>query len=303
MSFFSRPTEQQVLSFSVWTTIALALIGIAFGLLTHSQSIVFDGVFSVVDFLMSALVLFVAQLLRRSGSRRFQYGYWHFEPLVSAFRGLVLLAICIYALVNGVKGILSGGHEVELGAASAYSTIVFFACVALYLYERRANARINSEFIRIDMNSCLMSASITLALLVGFLLAEFLGHLGYSHLKPYADPTILICITTVLLPVPLGIVNRSMREVFMVAPADVTQIVNTVMAGVLKRYGFTDFRAYVAKSGRIHLIDIMILVPETFDQTTAQIDNIRAEIASELDGLAKLDQWLTISFTTRREWL
>lgn len=292
-----------MLSFSLWMTVALALIGIGFGLLTHSQSIVFDGVFSIVDFLMSALVLFVAKLLRRSGSRRFQYGYWHFEPLVAAFRGLVLLAICIYALINGVRGILGGGHEVEVGMASVYAAIVFLACVALYLYERRMNRRIDSEFIRIDMNSCLMSGSITLALLAGFLLAELLGFLGYAALKPYADSVILIVITLILLPIPISIVVRSLREVFMVAPAEATELVKEVMQGVLEQYGFIDFKSYVAKSGRIHMIDIMILVPESFSETTAQIDSIRDEIAAKLKGVAKLEQWLTISFTTRRQWL
>lgn len=303
MSFFIRPTEQQVLSFSVWTTIGLALIGVAFGLLAHSHSIVFDGVFSIVDFLMSALVLFVSGLLKRSGSRRFQYGYWHFEPLVSAFRGLVLLAICLYALINGVKGLMGDGHEVEIGLASVYSVIVFAACVSLYLYERRANSRIRSEFIRIDMHSCLMSAAITLALLIGFLAAELLEHMGYSDLKPYADPAILVVISAVLLPIPLGIVRRSLREVFMLAPPEATAVVNEVMDKVAQRYGFTDFKAYVAKSGRIHLIDIVVLVPESFEKTTAQIDCIRDEIAAGLKNFATLEQWLTISFTTRKNWL
>jgi predicted Co/Zn/Cd cation transporter (cation efflux family) len=303
MSYFSRPTEQQVLAFSVITTIGLAIMGVSYGLFTRSQSIVFDGVFSIVDFLMSALVLFVARLLKRSGSRRFQYGYWHFEPLVSAFRGLVLFAVCLYALINGVKGILSGGHDVELSDASVYAGIVFFACVGLYWYERRVNLHIKSEFIRIDMHSCLMSACITLALFVGFLTAELLDYFGYGELKRYADSSILVVMTLALLPIPAGIIYRSIQEVFMVAPLDVAKVVNQIMSEVAVRYGFVDFKAYVAKSGRIHLIDIVILVSEDFNKTTIEMDGIRDEISRELSDYARPDQWLTISFTTRREWL
>ncbi len=303
MKRWIRPTEQQVLAASVVVTVILAVVGIGFGLFTRSQSIVFDGIFSIVDFLMSALVLFVARLLKRSGSRRFQYGYWHFEPLVSAFRGLALLAVCIYALVDGIGGVLAGGYLVELGEASVYAAVVSGICFALYFYERWVNRRIGSEFIRIDMNSCLMSAAITLALFLGFLSAELLERAGFGALKPYADPVILIVMTLVLLPIPAGIIYRSMQEVFMVAPPDVVQVVNNVMNRETARHGFSDYKAYVAKSGRIHLIDIVILLPERCPKTTVELDAIREEIAGQLSDFAKLEQWLTISFTTRRDWL
>lgn len=89
----------------------------------------------------------------------------------------------------------------------------------------------------------------------------------------------------------------------MVAPLDVAKVVNQIMSEVAVRYGFVDFKAYVAKSGRIHLIDIVILVSEDFNKTTIEMDGIRDEISRELSDYARPDQWLTISFTTRREWL
>lgn len=303
MSHFSRPTEQQVLRLSTYATVTLAILGIAFGLLAHSQSIVFDGIFSVIDAIMSFIVLFVSGLLLHPGSRRFQYGYWHFEPLVSAFRGFVLLAICIYALINGIRDIIGGGDEVEFGIAAVYSFVVLLACIFIYVYERRVNRRLRSEFIRIDMNSYLMSIAITFALLLGFISAEVLEYFGYRQFKPYADPTILIVIACCLIPIPVNIVRNSLKEVFMLAPREATQKVNAVMKGVMQRHQFEDFRAYVAKSGRIHTIDITILVSPRYDKTVVEIDEIRNEIARELHEFARLEQWLTISLTAHREWL
>ncbi|MET0185122.1 MAG: cation transporter, partial [Achromobacter sp.] len=83
MTVARHPTEQRVLTLSIWCTVALAMLGIIFGLLSGSQAIIFDGVFASIDAGMSILALVVSRLLLRSGSKRFQYGYWHLEPLVA----------------------------------------------------------------------------------------------------------------------------------------------------------------------------------------------------------------------------
>ena len=85
--------EQQVLKISIAVTFVLAVAGILFGLLSGSLAIVFDGMFNVVDMIMSILALLVARLLTSEGSRRFQYGYWHVEPMVLVFNGSTLILV------------------------------------------------------------------------------------------------------------------------------------------------------------------------------------------------------------------
>ena len=46
------------------------------------------------------LSLGVSRLLMSEGNRRFQYGYWHIEPIVVAFNGTVLMLLCLYAFLN-----------------------------------------------------------------------------------------------------------------------------------------------------------------------------------------------------------
>ena len=70
--------EQRLLKLSIAVTIGVALVGVVFGLLSGSMSIVFDGVFSAIDAAMSGLALFVSRLVTRvTENRRFQFGYWH----------------------------------------------------------------------------------------------------------------------------------------------------------------------------------------------------------------------------------
>lgn len=299
---FSAPTEQRVLTLSIWCTVAIAMLGIIFGLLSGSQAIIFDGVFGAIDAGMSMLALVVSRLLLQSGSKRFQYGYWHLEPLVALFNGSVLLAICVYAFVNGLKGVLSGGNVVAFDGAAIYAAMTCVGCFGLYAYERRVNRVLASEFITIDMNSFLMSGFITLGLFIGFGAARVLALMGYPQWEPYADSTILMVVVVGLAPIPLAIIRRALRDVFLIAPKDATDLVKRVMAGAVKRHGFLDYSMYVAKQGRMHMIDINVLVSDDFPATVTEFDAIRAEIAAEVHEFAQLDEWLSISFTSNKRW-
>ena len=302
MRRINAPTEQAVLKLSIWCTLGIALLGVVFGVISRSQAIIFDGVFAVIDAGMSCLALFVSRLLMRAGSDRFQYGYWHLEPLAAFFNGAVLLSITIYAMINGITAILRGGNPVAFEGAALYAALVCAACFVLYAYQKRVNRKIKSEFIAIDMKSFLMSGCITLALFLGFGAARVLALMGYPEVEPYADGVILLLVAIGLLPVPIGIIKKALKDVFLIAPAEATAQVFDVMQEAQTEFGFKDFNVYIAKIGRMHMIDIHVLVPESFEGDVGTLDGIRADIAKRLTALAHLDEWLSITFTRNPRW-
>ena len=86
--------EQKLLKLSIAVTVVVSAFGVLFGLLSGSMSILFDGVFSAIDAAMSGLALFVSRLVTRvAENRRFQFGYWHIEPMVLAFNGGTLMLL------------------------------------------------------------------------------------------------------------------------------------------------------------------------------------------------------------------
>ena len=56
-------TEQTILRYSIIATLIVAAVAVIVGLLAHSFSIVFDGVYMLVDAAMSGLALLVARLI------------------------------------------------------------------------------------------------------------------------------------------------------------------------------------------------------------------------------------------------
>ncbi|MFO1080251.1 MAG: cation diffusion facilitator family transporter [Reyranellaceae bacterium] len=293
-----------MLKLSIGVTLLVALSGVAFGLLSGSLSIVFDGVFSAIDAAMSGLALFVARLVTREpGNRRFQFGYWHIEPMVLAFNGGTLMLLCFYAFLNAVDSFLSGGRRLEFDWAVAYAVIVASVSFAMCLYARHRNRTIGSDFVRLDVPSWLMSASITSALLLAFAAAWLLEGTRWAALTPYADPAVLTVLTLVLVFVPLRTVRRALREILLITPPELDTQVRAAVAAIVARHGFAGFTSYVAKVGRAQFLEIHVQVPVDCELgSVVTVDSIRREIAEAIGGESP-QRWLTIDFTADPRWL
>ncbi|SFI15703.1 cation diffusion facilitator family transporter [Modicisalibacter xianhensis] len=295
--------EQRALKISIAMTLFVAGLGVALGLLAGSQSILFDGMFSSIDAAMSGLALLVSRLAVREASERFQHGYWHFEPMVAAFNGAVLTLLCCYAFLNAIQGLLEGGRDLAFGAAIAYAVVVTGVCFGMYVFEKGINREADSEFLRIDTQSWLMAALITSALLVAFVIAALLEGTALAHWTPYVDSLLLAVLTVCFLPVPLGIVRRAMKEVFLIAPSHIDQEVHDAMQQVMQRDGLLDYHSHVAKTGRGHFIEIHIITRKDFasQRGMAELDEIREEIAANL-SIPPQHRWFTVAFTADPRW-
>jgi cation diffusion facilitator family transporter len=296
--------EQRILKLSIGVTIVLALFGLAFGLVSGSLSIVFDGVFSVIDAAMSGLALFVSRLVtRQTENRRFQFGFWHIEPMVLAFNGGTLMLLCFYAFVNAIGSFLAGGRQLAFDWAMAYAVVVCAGCFGMYFYQRRANRHIGSDFVQLDAQSWLMSALITSALLVAFLAAIMAKGTRFDPWLPYVDPVVLAVLSLCLIFVPVRTVRRALTEILLITPPDLDEHVRSVMKRVVEEYRFLSFTSYVAKVGRAQFIEIHIAVnPKWPVDSVATADAVRREIAEALGGEGP-DRWLTIDFTADPHWL
>lgn len=296
--------EQRLLKLSIAVTIGVASVGVVFGLLSGSMSIVFDGVFSAIDAAMSGLALFVSRLVSRvAENRRFQFGYWHIEPMVLAFNGGTLMLLCFYAFLNSIDSLLAGGRQLNFDWAMAYAAAVGLVAFGMFFYARHRNRQIGSDFVRLDVQSWLMSAAITSALLLAFAVAWGLEGTRYAHLTPYADPLILAVLSLILVFVPIHTVRRALTEILLITPPELDARVRQVLDEVVARYGFKTYTSYVAKVGRAQFIEIHVAVPpESPIDSVGEADAIRREIAEAIGGEGP-HRWITIDFTADPRWL
>jgi len=309
--FFDLTDEQGVLRTSIAVTLFIAAIGIGFGVASGSFSIVFDGVYSMVDASMSGLSLVVVRLITahtrsahmsRKLRERFTMGFWHLEPMVLALNGILLTGVAIYALINAVLSLLEGGRDLEFGLALIYAVLTVIACLTIAILEARANRRINSDFVRMDVKGWVMSASITAALLIAFCVGIAVQGTQWEWISPYIDPAVLGLVCLVIIPLPLSVIRQALADMFLVTPVDLKQHVDEVAQTFVERHGMLGYRTYVAKVGRSREIELFFIVPADMPaRTIGEWDAWRDEIGNAIGGEGP-DRWLTVLFTGDLEW-
>jgi cation diffusion facilitator family transporter len=295
--------EQRQLRLSIGITFLVGVACVAVGLLMHSQAIAFDGFYSLVDVALTAGSLVVSKLVASEGSRRFQFGYWHLEPLVLVFNAAVLTAICTYGGFTALHGLMTGGHELAFGFGAAWAAIMGVASIGMALYMRRQANALGSVLLQLDAKGWFIGGCISVAVLVGFALAAAIEGGPLDHWTRYIDSAVLLLLILALLPLPLGSLWQALREVLQLAPDALDQRVRDVMHALVEERGYRDFASYVAKIGRMRFIDIHILVePSRPLGDMGDVDAVRSDIAQRLGSDIRAE-WLTIVFTGKKEWM
>lgn len=300
-------TEQQVLRVSLVAILAFSALGIGFGLVSGSSAIIFDGVFSLIDAVVSVVMIVVVGLITRSASnqlspqmrRRFTMGFWHFEPIVLATSALLMMSVGAYALVQSVLALLTGGREIEFGPAIVYAAIVLVLTTVVGLLEYRANKKIGSAFVAIDIKGWMMSGGITSALLIAFGIGALIDGTQLDWLMPYVDPGVLALVAVVLIPVPLATLRKAVAEIALVTPPRLREEAEEVAAQMVTEQGFETFRCHVAQVGRAKQVEIIFHVPTGLGPRPLEDwDEIRTRIQRQL-GQDDPNNWITVMFTTR----
>jgi cation diffusion facilitator family transporter len=284
-------------------TIVVAAGALIIGLVAHSMAIVFDGLFSTIEVAMSLLALFAARVVAREANRRFQYGYWHIEPLVLAFNAGALSLLCLWGLIDAVVSLLSGGREADLGWAVAYSAAAAAIAVLMTVRLRGSNQGVASDLVALESDGWLLSAYASAALLVGFGLAWASQGTPFSYVAAYADPLILGVLSIAFLPVPARTLRRSVSEILLITPQDLDQRVRATMDEIAERRGYLGYTSYSAKVGRGRFVEIHVRVDGGSSLGTVdEVDAARNEIAEALE-MRPDEDWLTVDFTADKRWM
>jgi predicted Co/Zn/Cd cation transporter (cation efflux family) len=307
----SAKAEQRLLRRSVTLLVCLSCVSFGFGLLTGSFAILFDGFYALIDAGMSGLSLLVSRLitedaLRRDtgqpGKVRYQYGFWHFEPLVLSLNAIMLTVVVLYALAGALVQLFDGGSVPDFGWAIVYAGGMTVICLGMGIMQGRANRTVDSALVALDAKSWKMSGAISFALFIAFIIGWLLTGTRYEHLQPFVDPAIVSLVCLAVLPAPLSDLRNAIREVFRIAPEDLDAHVTAVAAKVVKTHGLEDAYTYVSRVGRSLLIEIQFLAPKGWPVTSvAQLDAIREEVG-QMIGEEGPHRWLTISFTEDPDW-
>lgn len=295
--------EQRLLRRSILMTTLVGTAGIGAGWLLNASAIMFDGIYSLIDVLLTMGSLTVSRLVATEGSRRFQFGYWHLEPLMETVGGAILATACVYAGLDAVEGLLRGGHTLDFGAAIAWAALLGIAGFGMSAFMRRQSRKLGSRLLAMDSRTWMVSGMLSFALLAGFGLAIAMEGTRFARWIPLVDPAVLLVVSMLTLPVPLLGTVRAFREILQLSPDVLDRKVRAVMDAVVEKHGFLEYSSHVQAMGRMQFIEIHVLLPATLSLgPVSRADAVRNEIAAQL-GVDLSTTWLTIDFTGDRNWL
>lgn len=281
----------------------MAALGFIFAQLSGSGAIFLDGVFSLVNFLMSLVMLRVSRLLHRGPDRRFPFGYASFEPAFNVLQSLVNLGVMLMALSSAIFSLYHGGRTLDAGPAILYACIATAGCLGIYLVLRHIGKATNSTLIQVDAFSwlidCLLSAVVLGAFLGVWLFGELLG-----DWLPFFDAWLVIAMVMVMLPIPAKILYQNLMEVLLAAPSAELQLdIHRAFTQAIRGIPAANWSLGISKAGRSIYLQARILVEEGgYDCSVAQADGWRAQLIERMREYVTEDEF-DVVFTMDESYL
>ncbi len=299
----NHQSEQFALQLSIWGALGQALLGITFGLLAPSEAIMLDGFFSLINFVMAGISLWVAWLVKQPDNEYFHFGYASFEPLINLVKGLLIAILSIFALCSAINALLHGGRLLNAGVAVQYSAIAAISCLAIALIQTRIAKKTNLPMVRVDAKNWLIDGILSLSIGFAFIIVGLIEETQWSGFIPYADPTILTVIIILTSPISIRIIINNIRQILLGSPQSaMRQHIEQLFQSAITDIPCANRRLRMTQVGRYLYLHIYWLVPENFELTSVkQLDRTRENIEAVLKPEYS-DLNVDIIFTQDEQW-
>ncbi len=279
--------EQQALLISLYGVVFFIVLALGFAVYTNSGAILFDGIYSLIAFATALVTLKVAKLAEQPDDELFHFGYTSLEPTLNLFKSLIVIIACVYAGVEALQRLLTGGTEAEYGWAIVYGVLATVGCFVVAGILKKMGRDARSGLLSVEAKTWFVDGLLSCSVLLGFIAAWIISQTAYAEYAPYVDPILLIILVSLALPIPGRILWDSLKEVILMAPAaelvdDIQQKLNELLGHI--PHQLIEFR--VTKRGRNTYILVHLVVTSEFKiNRIAELDKIRH------DTMAAMTAW------------
>ena len=292
--------EAAALRLSAVASLALAVVGLVWGLAVASQVIVFDAVYSLIGFVLAWFGLRAAALVEQGPTPHYPFGREALAPLVVGVQALVLIATFGYAVIDAVAVILAGGSETELGAALVYALLTTVVCVAVHRILVRQQD--GSDLVAAEAMQWRAAVVLGVAMAIGFTVAVALGRSEWSELAPYADPVLVLLVAGLILPAPFRLLRAAFRELLEGTPdASISDPIHAMVTKVRTEFGLPEPTVKIGKLGRKTYVELDFMVSSEDAWTVDDADRFRRRLMTELSEPGRL-LWINAELHTDPAW-
>jgi len=295
--------ERRALIISVIGTLVMAGLGIGFSLITSSNAILLDGIFSLIGFAAGLVALRVSRLVQQPDDIHYQFGYGSFEAFFNLMKGITIAIISVFALTDAVNAILGGGRPIQADIALLYAVLVGIACFVVALYLRSAAKKTQSPLVELDAKNWIIDGILTVAVLIAFASTMLIEKSEYAWMAVYADPAIVATLVLLIIPIPYITIRDNVKQLLLSAPDQKMQArVHELLAPELEKIDKQDYLVRMTKIGRYLYMQIFVqFSPQSAINDVASHDAIRQKITDTL--IAEFpNATVDLNFTLEKKW-
>ncbi len=277
-------TEARTLAFSAFMALLIGSAGITATLASNSQAILLDGLFNLIYFSVALVTIKVSKLASRPDSESYPFGYSYFESLVNLCKGLLILGVSVFALVDAIAALLTGGREIAAGIAVIYALFATLACSLTAWVMHRSQRYVQSPLVAADKLNWVVNSLISAAVLAAFCLVMIFEKLNLDTLVPYVDSILVIAVVLLCLGVPVRMASQALKELLNKTPEEAIAVpAREAIKRALAGTHTLEVRVRMVRPGRLLYVMVHVVMPEdgACDSLKRQ-DALRARIDDEV---------------------
>jgi predicted Co/Zn/Cd cation transporter (cation efflux family) len=273
--------ERFAIRLSAGTNVFMGVLGVTFGVWLTADSILLDGVFNWVSFLLALVSMRVARLVTQEATDSYPFGYAAFEPLVNTIKSLIVIGVSIVAFVAAVADLVAGGHQLEPGWALVYAAIAVAGCFALFFVQRHYAKRTRSPLLEVDAKNWLVNGLVSSAVGLAFVVALLVQGTGAAFILPYIDSTLVILLVVVSVPIPVRMAREGLTELLGIAPPlDMRVEVHRHFDEAARAQGLEQYTLRMTRTGRTLFLFVSARTPA--DRTAAELHTLREAVVAAM---------------------
>ncbi len=297
----NKKTELLLLRVTTAVCLAFGIVSVVASFQANSNSMLFDGLYSLIQSVFILGSGWIVSLLFRKENRKFQFGYSAFEPFFIAIRSSVMLLMTFSIAASALRAILTGGYTIDVDIALHINLLSLVVCLIVYAVLAIQATRLKSPMLRVEARSWLIDSVISLAAVLAMVLIYFANKRGYAKLALYIDPIVTIFFIVGLAPMLVRQLLQSSRELLGAAPASsVQKDIEHIAKRHVKREGFRKSNLFAIQHGRSLSVTLYFFLKE--ERSLRELDAIRANI---LLDLRTYSSWVEadVVFTLDPSWV
>ena len=288
--------EKTGIKISMSGSILLSTIAIFMAIITESQTVLFDGLYTFVVLVMSFISLKVINVVKKLETRSKPLGYTALEPLLNLIKCIFVLLILLIFLITNIQELCTGGRVIPLNLITLYIFICIFIYLLIIFLIRRCGKKSNSSILKLEIRNWYIDTFLTFGIAVSLVIAIILYNLGYTKILPYVDPIIVIILVLIALPISLQVFFSELKKILLISDENSTENeIKEQLKQIILKYCFQNIQVWSLKSGRMLYFFIFIYL-KTDETKITSLDTIRHEIFVELHKTYP-DFWADIMFT------